>query len=361
MKPYTNTDLPIAIKYDLELMRILLRAKELLGTYNAIIQYQDIDPNLVLKPFILQEAFKSCELSGNKIPQSLLYYINYQRESDDICDIKNYKRVLLKTSKFLTPNFKLSFNYLNKMHKDLNNSIRGNYKDPGKIRKKLTWIGRRGSTIHSADFVPVSPLEIGISMSNYISHFNKKYAEDYILELAISHAQFENIHPYNDANGRIGRALIPLQAYLSQQQEISLFLSEAIKENEYTYYQKLQDTRKGKWESYIKFFIRMIITQLEKNIEKLKEINKLYKEDLEKVSTIISPKNVSKVYNFMFSNIVFTIREMSTELNIDYQTVRNYLNRMFSKGIVAKHKIRRGEYTYTYIKMYNIHVPIEWL
>ncbi len=52
---------------------------------------------------------------------------------------------------------------------------------------------------------------------------------------------------------------------------------------------------------------------------------------------------------------------MSDELNIDYQTIRNYLNRMFSKGIIAKQKIRRGENTYTYIKMYNIHVPVEWL
>ena len=362
MIPYTNTDLPVQIKYDMELMKLLLNAKELYGRYCSILAYQDIDPHLVLKPFILQESYKSCELGGNKIAQSNLYYAKYtNKESMDFEDIQNYYRILLNINTYISPSFKLSMGYLNKIHKSINSSDRGKYKDPGKLRKKLTWIGKRGTSIHNADFVPVAPNDIPVAMSNFITHFNKDYTIDKLLEIAISHAQFESIHPYNDANGRLGRILIPIQAYLKDQQPINLFISEVLKENEYSYYQKLQDTRKGKWESYLKFFIHILNTQLENNIKKLETINLQYFEDLDRVTDIIKPKNAKKVYNYMFSNIVFTIKEMSDYTFIDYQTIRNYTKKLFDNGIITKQKISKGEYVYTYIKMYNIHVPVEWL
>lgn len=361
MIPYTNTDLPIQVKYDVELMRLLLKAKELYGIYCAILKYQDIDHDLILKPFILQESFKSCELSGNKVTQSDLYYAKYlDSNSIDVEEIYNYYNVLLGINDYISPSFKLSMGYLNKIHKNVNSTTYGQYKNPGKLRTKLSWIGKRGTPIENADFIPVAPKEIPIAMSNFITHFNKDYAVDKLLEIAISHAQFESIHPYNDANGRIGRILIPIQAYLKDKQ-MNLFLSEVLKENEYSYYQKLQSTRKGDWESYIKFFIQMINTQLENNIDKLERIHDVYKADLQLFINILNPKNAKKIYDYCFSNIVFTIQEVSDDTEIDYQTVRNYIKKLFDRGVITKRKITKGEYVYTYIKMYNIHVRPEWI
>lgn len=46
--------------------------------------------------------------------------------------------------------------------------------------------------------------------------------------MAISHSQFEIIHAYRDGNGRLGRALIPIQLALFTNEEPILFLSEVI-------------------------------------------------------------------------------------------------------------------------------------
>lgn len=361
MKPYENTDLPIEFKYDLELMKLLIKARELYTKYNTIITYQDIDSSLLLKPFIMQESYKSCELSGNPTPQSSLYYIKYSPDNLYAKEIMNYSSILDNIGHYLSNSFKLSVSYLNNIHKDLFKHLDNKPYDIGKYRDKVTWIGARGSSIYDSEYIPSHPLDIPVLMSNYIKHFNKSYSADKLVEMAISHAQFENIHPYKDGNGRIGRILVPIQGFIETNTQVSIFISEAIKDNEYMYYKKLQDTRDNKWESYIKFFLELVIEQLEKNIKRLDEMLKVYDEDILIVINLIKKKNGQKVYDYIFSNITATISEASDKLDIDYQTIRNYFTKLFNLGMLAKHKINNGEYVYTYIKMYNIHIPVNWI
>jgi len=361
MIPYNNTDLPVTIKYDLEMMKLLNTAKELYGKLNAIIAYQEIDPFLILKPFILQESYMSSVMSGNKISQSSLYYMKYYEINDDILEIYNYSDILQNIEKYLSKNDKITYAYINKIHKDLLRSKRGYMRNPGHTRSKVSWIGRRGSTIDSAEYVPVAPRDINESMANYIKHFNKRHSIDHLIDVAISHAQFVNIHPYDDGNGRVGRILLSVHGFLDHNDHLSILLSSMIKSDEYSYYNRLKDTRNGKWERYIKFYLELLIKQLNEHIQKIDDIRTVYYKDIISFENIIGKKNYKLVFNYLFSNITSTIKEASNDLGIDYQTIRNYFNKLFAKGILAKHKINNGEYVYTYIKMYNIHVPIEWI
>lgn len=43
---------------------------------------------------------------------------------------------------------------------------------------------------------------------------NNKFEDPYFINVALSHMQFEIIHVYKDGNGRLGRALIPVQMTL---------------------------------------------------------------------------------------------------------------------------------------------------
>jgi len=80
--------------------------------------------------------------------------------------------------------------------------------DPGLVgawRERQGWIG--GGTPLSAAFVPPPASEIARLMDDLIAFANREDLDPVTLT-AITHAQFETIHPFADGNGRIGRVLI---------------------------------------------------------------------------------------------------------------------------------------------------------
>lgn len=361
MKPYNETNQPITFKYDLELMKLLGEAKEKYAKYSAMLEYTDVPSELLLRPLRFQEAFKSMELSGNAMSQSSLYYFKYGELNKLQIELMNYFEVLENFKPYLTKTFRLSVGYLNRMHQDIFFNPEFSGRDLGKYRQKIHWIGPRGKSVYDAEYVPTHPFDIPIAMSNFIKYFNKGDTIDFLLDLALSHSQFENIHPYKDGNGRLGRLLIPIQSFIATNSLISLFLSEVIKNNEYAYYQHLKHFRNNQPEKYLKFFMKLIIEQLVLNIDRINESIKIYHKDKSQFIDLIGRKNGEKIYNYIFSNITATIKETSKALNINYQTVRNYFIKLNNAGIIASHKIKQGEQVYTYIKMYQVFVPVDWL
>ena len=91
----------------------------------------------------------------------------------------------------------------------------------------------------------------------------------FLLIQPISHSQFETIHAYRDGNGRLGRALIPIQlAKLTDDRPI-LFLSEVIELYKPSYHKFLNESRKGNMSGFIKFFLQCIIEQCNNYISKI--------------------------------------------------------------------------------------------
>lgn len=83
---------------------------------------------------------------------------------------------------------------------------------------------------------------------------------DPLIKLAISHYQFEAIHPFYDGNGRTGRILNVL--YLLEQGLLTLpilYLSRYIVQNKADYYRLLnQVTATGAWEDWVLFILKGI-------------------------------------------------------------------------------------------------------
>jgi hypothetical protein len=77
------------------------------------------------------------------------------------------------------------------------------------VRTVQNWIGTSSFNPCDAVYVPPPPERLGRLLEDLCSFCNTDDLPP-IAQAAIAHAQFENIHPFVDGNGRIGRALIHL-------------------------------------------------------------------------------------------------------------------------------------------------------
>jgi Fic family protein len=77
----------------------------------------------------------------------------------------------------------------------------------GRIRTRQNWIGGNDYNPCGADFVPPPPEDVPALLDDLCAAINDDIMPP-IVQAALVHAQFETIHPFEDGNGRAGRALI---------------------------------------------------------------------------------------------------------------------------------------------------------
>jgi len=81
------------------------------------------------------------------------------------------------------------------------------YADPGQFRTTQVWIGSGALSPHTATFVPPHHDRIHACMEDLVT-FIRRVDLPVLPHVAVAHAQFETIHPFNDGNGRTGRTLV---------------------------------------------------------------------------------------------------------------------------------------------------------
>lgn len=77
----------------------------------------------------------------------------------------------------------------------------------GRFRTSQNWIGGNDHNPCGAAFVPPPPSEVAPLLDD-LCDFVDDSALPPLVQAAIAHAQFETIHPFDDGNGRTGRALV---------------------------------------------------------------------------------------------------------------------------------------------------------
>ncbi|WP_420179637.1 Fic family protein [Paenarthrobacter sp. TA1.8] len=78
--------------------------------------------------------------------------------------------------------------------------------DAGRFREEAVWIGRGEAGPRLADFVAPHHDRIRGAIKDLIGFVDRQDLP-VLVQVAVSHAQFETIHPFPDGNGRTGRAL----------------------------------------------------------------------------------------------------------------------------------------------------------
>lgn len=204
----------------------------------------------------------------------------------DVSDVTNYLQAFQYARGQLNAErgLPISARLLCEAHAILLNSVRGEQKLPGEIRRSQNWIGgtRPGNAVH----VPPPHTEVGRLLGE-MEHYIHEHAPALppLVRIALIHAQFETIHPFLDGNGRIGRLLIA--ALLEDWKllpEPLLYVSGQLKKHQAEYYRLLSAIRtEGDWESWVNFFLDCTTEAAETAQRSIIDIASLVAADRKKV------------------------------------------------------------------------------
>ena len=107
-----------------------------------------------------------------------------------------------------------------------------------------------GSGIHNAVYIPPRADHIPALLDDMWQFAGGRTDIGLIARTAITHAQFESIHPFTDGNGRTGRTIMAAMLATGPAGIIVPF-SIGLLARQQDYYQTLQDFRHGDWEPVI--------------------------------------------------------------------------------------------------------------
>lgn len=191
-------------------------------------------------------------------------------------------------------------------------------------------------------------------------HFiNEKDTLNPLIKVAIVHAYFELIHPFEDGNGRVGRILIPLllkkyNVLTTPYFYISYFLSQ----NRERYISTLESISKdGEWKSWISFFIEALQNQTEILINMLRRLKEIRLLTETKINELKSQFSI-QIINFMFKRIKFTTTKFIEETNINPNTARVLLKQMEKLGIIDVEERGTGQAPSIY-RFKDLYVMVE--
>lgn len=338
---FLPSPLPPKIHYEEEIVRLVEEAasnlNDLKGTGRNL-----PNPNIFIQPYILKEAVVSSQIEGTRTSfEEAVIQANEgnqnEQETRDLQEIRNYVEALEYGIDRLNKE-PLTVDLVKRIHEKLMSGVRGEERSPGEFRTKQVHIGEIGASRQDAEFVPMPPEKIEEAMKQLIEFTQENHSMPYLVKSALIHYQFETIHPFEDGNGRMGRLLIILE--MLNKNKLSqplLYLSEYFNNNKIRYYQKLQNVReKGEYEEWIKFFLRAVKNQSRKSTETAIQILEKEEKYRNKLREQNAPENLIILTEQMFDLHSRTISDISEELDVSYQTARNYIEELKNQNIAER-------------------------
>ncbi len=318
---------------------LLEQATRALGELNAFsLIVPDID--LFIEMHVVKEAQTSSKIEGTQtgMDEALMPEEQIRPEKrDDWREVRNYIDAVNSAVAELK-HLPLSNRLLKQTHAILMRGVRGEHKQPGEFRASQNWIG--GSSLADATFIPPHQAGVPDLMSDLEKFWhNEEIVVPHLVRVAISHYQFETVHPFLDGNGRIGRLLIPL--YLISQgllSKPSLYLSDFFERNRASYYDALMQVRvSNNLIHWVRFFLSGVAQTAAKGRDTFQQVLALRTQAEQQILQLGKrTPNARQALNVLYRKPMVTAAYLEQALGLSQPTVNALLRDFIRLGLLRE-------------------------
>lgn len=307
------------------------------------------NPHLLIRPYLRREAVLSSLIEDTyaEMEDLLLFDIHPEAapERSSVREVSNHI-LALETGLRRLEELPISTRLIQEIHAILLRDVRGgdSSKTPGEYRRSQNWIGRPGSTLSTATFIPPPPHRLNEMLSAWENYLHAVSREPDLVKIALLHYQFEAIHPFLDGNGRIGRLLITLflcaRGILS---EPLLYLSVFFERHREDYYRNLLAvSTEGAWREWIFYFLSGVRETARKALTDTRALVDLYhgfRRLMDREKRV--PGACAGVLDAVFATPMLSITHHAERHNESFQNVSKAVNFWEKHGLLKEATLQK--------------------
>ncbi len=338
---FVPNPLPPTIGYDTLLVRLIGEAERSLGELAGVALTLP-NPQLLIRPFMSREAVLSSQIEGTvtKLNQLLLFEIdpNSERDPEDAGEVLNYVRAADFGVNAINSGYPISLSMIEEMHRILLDGVRGHEKRPGQLRDRAVFLGRDGQSIEFARFVPPCRTRIRLLLDDLIDFIRNERDMPIVVQLAVTHYQFETIHPFNDGNGRIGRLLIML--LLCERKVLPLpmlYLSAYFERDRQEYYDGLLNvSRRGSWEKWIAYVARGVAEQSQDSTLRARRLLELRQSFRNRAIPVARSPAAYQIVDELFGSPFITVQRACQIAKVTRAAAQTTIEKLVDAGLLRE-------------------------
>ncbi len=304
------------------------------------------NPTLLRLPTLRREAQSTSALEGTYAPlAAVLVADDEDPPTAELLEILNYVRAANHGFAWVGEGRPVTASFLSELQGLL---MRGTPLESvsGRLRDSQVVIGRRAHAdprdfpVHQARFVP-SPegVELGAGVDALVTWLREDHrgAIDPVVAAAMSHYQFETLHPFRDGNGRVGRLLIVLHLVGSRVlSEPTLTVSPWFEARRGEYYDRLLAvSTSGDWDAFVAFFSEGLRQAADSTHEEMRALVEVQGELKAVVrASTLRADSAHALIDLAVANPSFTVRKVEADLGISYGRANKLVGQLCELGVL---------------------------